>query len=289
MIEMWQYDFMQRALLAAFLMGPVCGLLGIFITLRGMAFFSDAIAHSALTGVALGLFLEQITQAWFNLAELPWLESLLLVIYCLVIAWIMAFLFEKSHLRPDTIIAFCFTGSVALGVLIISQLQRYQFLEGALFGDINANSWESVSLLAILALVCFLFIFWNLRALTLSTLQEELAKSDGIPTRRLNYTLIMIIAVTVALSIKLLGALLISALIVIPAATAKVIAPNFRIMLLAAIGIGWLASVSGVVVSYHFDTITGPTIVLCHLAFLIGALFWDKFKRHNTTSLTSTP
>lgn len=280
MWELWQYDFMQRALLAAFLMGPVCGLLGVFITLRGMAFFSDAIAHSALTGMALGLFLEQLLQPWFNLADVVWLQSLLLLIYCLGIALIMAFLFERSHLRADTIIAFCFTGSVAFGVLIISKLHRYQFLEGALFGDINANSWGSIGLLALLAVGCFLFVFGNLRVLTLTTLQEELARSDGIPTRRLNYALVMVVAATVALSIKLLGALLVSALIVIPAAAAKVIAPNFRVMLLAAIGFGLVASVGGVVVSYEFDTITGPTLVLCHLAFLVVALIWKKSKRH---------
>ena len=274
--ELWHYDFMRRALMAAFLMGPVCGLLGVFITLRGMAFFSDAIAHSALTGVALGLFLEQILQPWFNLADVVWLQSLLLLVYCVGIALIMAFLFERSHLRADTIIAFCFTGSVALGVLIISKLQRYQFLEGALFGDINANSWESIGLLALLALVGFLFILSNLRVLTLTTLQEELARSDGIATRRLNYILVIVVAATVALSIKLLGTLLVSALIVIPAATAKVIAPNFRVMLLAAMGVGLAASVGGVMVSYQFDTITGPTIVLCHLAFLICALFLKK-------------
>ena len=283
MWEFWQYDFMQRALLAAFLMGPVCGLLGVFITLRGMAFFSDAIAHSALTGVALGLFLEQILRPWVNLAEAVWLQNVLLLIYCLMIALIMAYLFERSHLRPDTIIAFCFTGSVALGVLIISKLQRYQFLEGALFGDINANSWGSIGLLAILAVICFGFIFWNLRPLTLTTLQEDLARSDGIPTRRLNYILVMIVAATVALSIKSLGALLVSALIVIPAATAKVIAPNFRIMLLAAMGVGLIASTVGVMVSYRFDTITGPTLVLCHLAFLVGALVWKKLKTSTKT------
>ncbi|MBX7157740.1 MAG: metal ABC transporter permease [Verrucomicrobiae bacterium] len=280
MMEMWHYDFMQRALLAAFLMGPVCGLLGIFITLRGMAFFSDAIAHSALTGIALGLFVEQVLQSRFHWVNVAWLQSVLLLVYCLIIALVMAFLFERAHLKADTIIAFCFTGSVALGVLIISQLQRYQFLEGALFGDINANSWGSIILITILAAFCYFFIFWNLRALTLTTLQEELARSDGIATRRLNYTLVIIIAATVALSIKLLGALLVSALIVIPAAAAKIVAPNFRVMLLAAMGMGLVASVGGVMVSYQFNTITGPTIVLCHLAFLIIALMCKKKSAH---------
>ena len=117
-----------------------------------------------------------------------------------------------------------------------------------------------------------------MRVLTLTTLQEDLARSDGIPTRRLNYALVIVVAATVALSIKLLGALLVSALIVIPAAAAKVIAPNFRVMLVAAIGFGLIASVGGVMVSYEFDTITGPTIVLCHLTFLIGALCLKKIK-----------
>jgi ABC-type Mn2+/Zn2+ transport system permease subunit len=98
----------------------------------------------------------------------------------------------------------------------------------------------------------------------------------------------MVVAAMVALSIKLLGALLVSALIVIPAAAAKVVAPNFRVMLLASMVFGLIASFGGVIVSYQLDTITGPTIVLCHLAFLIGALIWDKFKRHTTKSLTST-
>ncbi|MEZ5405899.1 MAG: metal ABC transporter permease [Verrucomicrobiia bacterium] len=94
-----------------------------------------------------------------SLAHAVWLQSVffvgLLLDYCLV----MAFLFERAHLKADTIIAFCFTGSVALGVWIISQLQRYQFLEGALFGDINANSWGSIGLLTILTVFCYFFIF----------------------------------------------------------------------------------------------------------------------------------
>ncbi|VVM04753.1 partial Manganese transport system membrane protein MntB, partial [Methylacidimicrobium cyclopophantes] len=138
---------MRRALFAAALAGPVCGLLGVFLTARGMAFFSDALAHTAITGVALGLLGESAVELWLGVSLPPGLPSGLLVLWCLGAAWVMSLLFESARWRPDTVMAFCFTGSVAFGVLVMGKLGRYGFLEETLFGDINANSWGDVAVL----------------------------------------------------------------------------------------------------------------------------------------------
>ena len=277
-MSLWDFEFMQRALVAAAVAGPVCALLGVFVTLRGMAFFSDAVAHAALTGVALSLLLEQALAQWG--ARLPGgAEPVLLLVFCLGIAGLMAWLFERTSLRADTVVAFCFTGSVAFGVLVMKKLEGYRNLDATLFGDINAIAWSDVVWLGALAALAVAFVGFNLRGLTLSTLQPDLARSDGLPARRLNYLLVMLVAAMVAFLIKMFGALLLSALIVIPAAAGKLFAMSFRGMLVLSVVLGLVCATGGVLAAWEFDTATGPTIVLVNLAPLAAAIGWDLVRR----------
>ncbi|WP_020494325.1 metal ABC transporter permease [Verrucomicrobium sp. 3C] len=271
-MDFLSYDFLRRALSAAALAGPVCGFLGVFLTARGMAFFSDALAHTAITGVALGLLGEGAVELWLGLTLPPGLPSGLLIFWCLGAAWVMASLFESARWRPDTVMAFCFTGSVAFGVLVLGKLGRYGFLEETLFGDINANSWGDVAVLGVVTGSAVILLGRWLREFLLILLDEDLALADGIPVRRLNRILVLLVAAVVAIALKLLGALLVSALLVVPAAAARLVAPNLRLLLVfAGIG-GFLASVVGVILSFYLDLATGPTIVLTHLALLLIAL-----------------
>lgn len=264
---------MQRAFVIALIAGPIAGLLGTFITLRRMSFFSDAISHGAMTGVALGFALRLARDV-----NSPAMHATLLV-FCTLTALLMAWLFERTTLHTDTVIAFSYTGSVALGVILISRLRGYQVLEGALFGDILASSPTDVWIIAGLAAVTLGFLFFNMRALTLSIVQENLAKIEGINIRALNYAFVMLIAAVVALLLQQLGALLISGLIVVPAAAARVVAGNFRHMLIFSAAFGFVGAASGVFSSYHLDTPTGPTIVLADVAILTACLCLSGFQR----------
>lgn len=260
--EFLELPQMQHAFLIALISGPIVGLLGCFITLRKMSFFSDALSHGAMTGVALGFIL--------NLAKdinSPSMQ-LVLIVFCVLTALLMAWLFENTTLYTDTIIAFSFTGSVALGVILISKLRGYRVLENALFGDILASSTRDVWTMAGLAAVTLIFLALNMRALTLSVIQENLAKLEGFKMRRLNYAFVTLIAIVVALLLRQLGALLLTGLIVVPAAAARVVAGSFRWMLLLSALFGLIGSATGVFSSFYLDTPTGPTIVLADVAIL---------------------
>ena len=277
---------MQRAFLIALIAGPMAGLLGTFITLRRMAFFSDAISHGAMTGITLGFAL--------NLAKdvnSPAMQ-ITLIVFCTLIALLMAGLFERTNLHTDTVIAFSYTGSVALGVVVLSRLHSgARVLENALFGDILAASSADVGLVFALAAVIVLFLCLNMRALTLSVVHENLAKMEGFNIRRLNYLFVILIAIVVALLIRQLGALLISGILVVPPAAARVIARNFKQMLLLSTGFGLVGALLGVFSSYHLDTPTGPTIILSDVAILslcmlFSTLLREKpFKSHSTVNL----
>lgn len=279
--EFLELPQMQRAFLIALITGPVCGLLGTFITLRRLSFFSDAISHAAMTGVTLGITL--------NLArEINSLSmQMTLVVFCVLVAVLMAWFLERTSLLTDTVIAFSYTGSVALGVVLISRLRGAQVLEAALFGDILAASVWDVAMIGCLGAFIIGFLALNMRALTLSVVNENLARIEGFNMRRLNYFFVILIALAVALLLRQLGALLISGLIVVPAAASRSVARNFVGMLLLSALFGLLGAASGVYGSYHLDTPTGPTIVLADVLILslcmIAAGLFKRVRAGNST------
>src|SRR6478672_4263696 len=180
--------FMQRALLAALLLGPVCALLGVCVTARRMAFFSDTIAHGALTGVALGI--------WLGLADL----TAPMILFSLVIAAAILYLKEKTDLLTDTIMALLLSGSVALGILILSLTKGSRGeIHGYLFGDILAVDTRDVWFAAALFAIVMIGLFTWLSPLALLTANEELAHVSGVPIRTANYLFILILTVAVAL------------------------------------------------------------------------------------------
>lgn len=262
--EFWSYEFLRNALISATILGPTCAFLGVFVTLRGMAFFSDALAHSAVTGVALGFLLDE-RLGW----ELP--PMTVVFLFTMALAMLMARLSRGGLLRPDTIIAFSFAGSVALGVVVISLLGKYRLLDGILFGSIYANDRTTILIQLGLAVLVFGFLVANTRRLTLMTLNPELASVRRIPDGLLHYAFALLVAATVAVAMKMLGALLLSALIVVPAAFGKVLARSFRSLLLAALSCGLLAPWLGVWSSVQLNVPTGPCIVLSGILLLLLA------------------
>jgi zinc/manganese transport system permease protein/zinc transport system permease protein len=276
MADFWHYEFLRNTLLSAIILGPACALLGVFVTLRGMAFFSDALAHSALTGVALGFLLDE----W-----LPWTVPTMAVVlvFCFALATLMAYFFERTRLKPDTIIAFSFTGSVALGVVVISALDKYRLIDGLLFGSIYANTRADLILQAVFCSGLIVFLLFNSRTYALTILQPELARAQGIRLERMNYFFALAVAATVAMGMKMVGALLLSALIVIPPAAAKLVSGNFRAMLCFAPLLGLIAAVAGVVGSNTLGSPTGPTIVLANVALLLACITGTLLRRPSKT------
>lgn len=271
MWEILQTPQLEKAFLIAMIAGPIMGILGTFITLRGMAFFSDAISHAAMTGVGLGIASHFVSDVYGRGMQL------VLVVFCCLVALIMAWLFERTSLRADTVIAFSYSGAVALGVILINQLKGYQSLEGVLFGEILFASNQDVWLILGLSVLVLVFLLLNMRALLLCVVQENLARIAGINIRRLNYLFVVLIALVIALLLQQLGALLISGLIVIPAAASRMVAGSFRQMLILSALFGFLAGIVGITSSAQFDLPTGPSIVLANVAFLVIAMALGRF------------
>lgn len=255
---MWREPYMQRALLTALILGPVCGLLGVFVTARRMAFFSDTVAHSALAGVALGL-------------ALGWDPSWPMVGVSLVVALLIQWLREHTALLTDTIMALLMSGFMAAGVVGFSLLRGFRGeLHRYLFGDILSVGPEEVGVALALGAVVLAVVFSRLSPLALLTAHEDLAHVTGIPVRRLNLVFVVLLTLVVAVSIRLLGIVLVTSLLVIPPAAARNLAGNLRQELLLSLGLGLTGGLGGVLLSYQFDLPCGPTIVLaCVGLFLI--------------------
>lgn len=255
--------FIQRALLTALALGPLCALLGVFVTSRGMAFFSDTVAHGAILGIALGF--------WWNLSD----PTLPITGTSLVVAALFLWLQRRTELTNDTIMALLLAGSVSLGMVILTRHQAYRGeLHRFLFGDILSVGWQDVALAVSLLGVTFFWVFRRLSELSLITANAELAHIAGIPVHRVNGIFLLLLTAVVAVSIRLTGIILVTSLLVIPAATARNVCRNLRLQIILSISVGLIGAVGGVIGSAHFARLpTGPTIVLCCIALFILSLF----------------
>jgi zinc transport system permease protein len=270
---MFTEPFMQRALLGALMLTPLCALLGVFVTARKMAFFSDTVAHASLAGTAVAFL--------FGFAEPT--PGMLAV--SLLVAAAIVWLRERSGLYNDTIMALLLTGSVAIGTVILSRLRGFRGeLHRVLFGDILAvgplELWLAGGLLALVILGCASF----LSPLSLITANEDLAHVTGIPVRWFNYGFVLVLTLTVTVTIRLVGILLVGALLVIPPAAARLLSRNLRQEIWTAVLCGLLSGIGGVLVSYAADIPCGPAIVLVSIA-LFGLALATGGRRRTRTPL----
>lgn len=252
--------YMQRALLIAVLLAPLCGVLGVFVTARRMAFFSETVAHGSLAGVAIGLALG-IDTAWPILGV------------SLAVALLVLWLRENTDLLTDTIMALLMSGFMAAGVVGFSKLRGFRGeLHRYLFGDILSVGWPDVALAGVVCAFVLAFLVARLSPMALMTLSEDLAHVGGIPVRRLNLAFVVLLTLTVSLSIRLLGIILVTSLLVIPSATARNVASTLRQELLLSLVCGLLSGSLGVVASYQFDLPCGPAIVLAAVGLFLLSL-----------------
>lgn len=264
--------YMQRAFLAAILLAPLASLLGVFVTARRMAFFSDTIAHAALAGMALGV--------WLGLAN----PTFPIIVVSLFVAGSILWLKERTDLLTDTIMALVLSGAVAVAMTILS-LHRTNVgdIHRVLFGDILAVSGQDLLLAAGLFLAVGFVVFWRLNALALITAHEDLAHVCGIRVRRLNHAFVLLLTLTVTLSIRLLGIILVTSLVVIPAASARNVSRNLRQQLLFSMGLGWLGALAGLGLAYRLDLPCGPSIVLTCIALFLVTLAAGRLRQEGPT------
>jgi ABC-type Mn2+/Zn2+ transport system permease subunit len=265
---MFTEPFMVRALLGALMLAPLCALLGVFVTARRMAFFSDTVAHASLAGTAVAFLL--------GLAE----PTPAMLAVSLLVAGAVVWLRERSGLFNDTIMSLLLTGSVAIGTVILSRLPGFRGeLHRVLFGDILAIGPFELGLAAVVLGIVVLGAGWFLSPLSLITAHEDLAHVAGIPVRWFNYGFVIVLTLTVTVTIRLVGILLVGALLVIPPAAARLVSRNLRQEIWIAITFGIVAGVGGVLGSYAADVPSGPAIVLTGILLFLLALAASRLPR----------
>ncbi len=249
MFEIFSIEFMQRALIAGVLVGFLSGYYGVFIVQRGLGFLGSGLAHAAFGGVALGVLLNQ---------EPLWIAVPFTVLVAIGITWVK----DKTNLGGDTTIGIFFSVSMALGVIFIFLKRQYSAdAFNYLFGSILSVTITDILVSAILIIVTLLlFPFW--RRWAYSSFDRELAQADRIPVDLDDYLLSVLISVTVVVSIKVVGIVLIAAFLVIPPAAARLISRSFSRMTLLSIITGTVTALIGLWISYYLDVPSGATIIL---------------------------
>lgn len=258
-------DFLLRALLAGSMVALVTGALGPFVVWRRMAYFGDTLAHSALLGVSLGILLE------VNL-------NLAIVLVCLVLALLLVALQNQRKLASDTLLGILSHSALALGLVAISFNESVRIdLMGYLFGDILAVAQNDLWWIGLGGLVALGLLLWLWRPLLAMTVHEELAQVEGVNTTRTRLLFMLLIALVIATAMKVLGILLITSLLIIPAATARHYARTPEQMALFAALIGMLSVGGGLFGSFRWDLPAGPAIVVtATLLFFLGPHWWRQ-------------
>ena len=261
--EWAQFAFMWRAALAMAVIAPLCALMGVHVVNFRMAFFSDAISHSTFAGVALGLLLG--------------LEPFYAVIGLGAAAGISITLLKgRSELSLDTIISVILSALVALGITLLHVQRETRGFESYLYGAVLALTDRELLLLYAVGTAIFVLVGGWFNRLILISLNMNLAASRGIAARKLEYLFAVILALVVTFSLRAVGLFMVTALLVIPAATARNLALGIRSLFWIAVLSALTAGLSGIWLSFYLDTPAGATIIL--ISSLLFLLSWMRLR-----------
>ncbi|SEA71847.1 zinc transport system permease protein [Desulfuromusa kysingii] len=262
-------NFLLRALLGGLGVALIAGPFGSFVVWRRLAYFGDTLAHSALLGVALGFMLH------INL-------TLGIIVICQGLAILLFLSQHQRQLASDTMLGIFAHGALSLGLVALAFMKDVRIdLVAYLFGDILAISNSDLGWIFIgggIALLVLLILWKPLLAITI---HEDLARVEGVPVERINWLFLGLIALIVAVMMKVVGMLLVTALLIIPAATARRFAGNPEIMAILASTFGCLAVSAGLFGSFQWDTPTGPSIVVAACLIFILSLLLPKSLQRN--------
>ena len=257
MQELLFSDFFFRAVVAGMILAAIAGPLGSFVIWRRLSYFGDTLAHAALLGIAIGLLMHSNPQPAIILSSL-------------LLAWLLAWLEQRRDLGSDTLLGVLAHSALAMGVVILALTNTTGVnLEAYLFGSmLTMGAIDLWWIAGVGAVVAGLLVrFWN--PLVAVTVHAELAAIEGLNVRRLNQLLIMLIALTIAVSIRIVGVLLITSLLIIPAAASRPLANSPEQMAVAAAVTGMIAIVTGLLMAFQLNTPVAPSIVV--IASLIFA------------------
>jgi|TARA_B110000438_G_scaffold288464_1_gene321950 zinc transport system permease protein len=263
-IDMFSISFMQRAFIGSFLLSITYGLYGMFIIPRKIGFMADGISHASLLGIAVGL----------SIGINPLLPALLLAAF---LGFLLAYSADSSNVTSDGLIGIFLSGGMSGAIIIMAFMPGYKpDLFSYLFG--NLLSIQNVDIYALVAFTIFSIIGFILqwRALVISTIHLDLSKVINLPTTQSKYFLFIGMSIGLILGVKLLGVILISALLITPVMTANQIATSFKGTFITTQLIGFFATFTGIILSYSLDLPPGPTIALLLVAIFVFSLLQSK-------------
>ena len=257
---MLEYAFMQKALVGGLIISLACSLISFFVVVRRLAFMGMGISHAAFGGVAIGLAagVDPLRTAGG---------------FCALVALGIGWLSRRGRMHEDTTIGILFTAAMALGVVIVGLANQYNLdLMSYLFGSILAMSWGDVLAAAVLAVIALAFVGFFFKELLFVSFDEETAAASGLPVRLVYYGLLVVMALVIVVSLKLVGIVLVSALLVIPGATGLQLSRNYRGVLLFSVLSGLSSMALGLYLSYRADIPSGATVVMVMFALFLLAL-----------------
>ena len=259
--------FLINAILAGVAVAVITGVIGCFVVWRRMAYFGDSLAHSGLLGVALGFALGIAVNVG-------------IILICSVFAFLLLWLQHKEVLATDTLLGILAHSALALGMVTISVMGRRIDLHSILFGDILTVTRPELWWIYIGGAIVMIMLLMNWSSLVLMTLQEDLAQAEGINVFLYNLLLMFLMTLVVAVSIRSIGILLVSSLLIIPAATARQIAVSPEGMAVLSSLLGVTSVAFGIYFSFAFDTPSGPSIVVAAASlFIFVTIYCQKIRK----------
>ncbi|MEQ9483663.1 metal ABC transporter permease [Coleofasciculus sp. F4-SAH-05] len=264
LIEPLQYSFIQRSLMTAVLVGIVCASVGSYLMVQRLALLGDAISHSVLPGLAIAYIVGVDIFLGAFLAG---------IVSTIVITWIRT----RSQIKEDAAMGIVFSAFFALGITLITVIQKDNKIDlnHFLFGNILSVTGEEVMNTAIITAIVLAIVLLLYKELMYYTFDPIGAKAAGLPTNLLNFGLMILIALTIVASLKAVGVILVLAMLITPGATAYLLVTRLHQMMLLGSGIGVIASISGMYLSYFFNLPSGPAIVLVTFGFFILAFLFS--------------
>ena len=261
---MFEYDFMQRAFLAGFIIATLASISGSFVVLKRYSMMTETLAHTAIVGVAVGLF-AGLSPLWMA------------VIMAIFSAWLIEYLRSSFHLYSDAILAIFLSGGLALAIIIVSLGGAFNnSLFSYLFGSILAVNEDDLVTMGIFGSISLVLLLGFSKELFFIAYDEEVARTSGIKVKMLNYLLVTVVAVIIALSIRVVGTLLIGALMVIPSIAALQYRQGFIKTVLISLSFALSSVAIGMTLSYYYSLPSGATIVMCVIGFFIISLVVNK-------------
>jgi len=260
LIEIFQYGFIVRAFIAGVIIACIAPMVGTFLVVRRYSLLADTLAHVALAGVAIGLIFQG--------------QPIIISVIFTVLASIgIEYLRKSGKFFAESVLAIFLSGSLALAVVLISIADGFNVdLFSYLFGSITTVSASDIVVISILGAVVFFSVLFMYKYLFFISFDEEVARVRGIRVSALNFALVVMAAVTIAISMRIVGVLLIGALMVIPVLTAMQFARSFKQTFVYAIFVSLLAVVFGIYFSYYLDLATGGTIVVTAIFLFLVSL-----------------